>query len=51
MVLLEGGSVTLMSFFYAAWSFELTEQPQELRDLGSSRNGGIREERKAVPMQ
>lgn len=50
-MLLEGGSVTLISFFCAGWCFMLTEQSQELRDLGSSRSGGIREERKAVPTQ
>lgn len=50
-MLLEGESVMLKSFFRAGWCFKLTEQPQELRDLGSSRKGGIREERKAVPMQ
>lgn len=37
-----------MMSFLAGWC--LTEQPKELRALGSSKNGGIREERKAVPM-
>lgn len=48
-VLLEGGKVwELMSFFPTGWCLELTEQSKELRALGSSRNGGIREARKAV---
>lgn len=53
MVLLEGGSVTLMSFFHAGWCFKLTEQLQELK-FGKQQKWWHKEEsisRKTIPMQ